>query len=93
VDRFQDEAAVETPGEGAEVARQMLGADDAVGGQQAVFDVGEHGVRPAEGRVAGAGAAAAGDMAFMHDAWLFGDAPEPLATVADDGGSSLDIRT
>jgi len=28
VDRFQHKAAIEAPGEGAEVARQMFGADD-----------------------------------------------------------------
>src|SRR6476661_9323232 len=37
VDCFQDEAAVEAPGEGAEVARQMFGRDGAVRGQEAVL--------------------------------------------------------
>ena len=70
----------------------MLGGDGAVRGEEAVLDVGEHGVRPAEGRVAGAGAVGAGDVAFMNDAGLLGDAAKPLAAVADDGGSRLDIR-
>ena len=48
---FQNKAAVEAPGEGAEVARQMFGRDGAVGGQEAVFDIGEHGICPAEGGV------------------------------------------
>src|SRR4051794_33099707 len=46
---FQNEAAVEAPGEGAEVAREMFGRDGAVRGQEAVFDIGEHGICPAEG--------------------------------------------
>ena len=92
MDRPQDKTAIEAPGEGAEVARQMLGGDGAVRGEEAVLDVGEHGVRPAEGRVAGAGAVGAGDVAFMNDAGLLGDAAKPLAAVADDGGSRLDIR-
>src|SRR5689334_17193632 len=37
VDCFQNEAAVETPGEGAEVAREMFGRDGAVRGQEAVL--------------------------------------------------------
>src|SRR5215213_2782201 len=44
VDGFQNEASVEAPGEGAEVARHMFGRDGAVRGQEAVFDVGEHGI-------------------------------------------------
>src|SRR3954453_9130137 len=44
VDCLQNEAAVEAPSEGAEVAREMFGRDGAVGGQEAVFDVGEHGI-------------------------------------------------
>jgi hypothetical protein len=42
MDGFQDEPAIEAPGEGAEVARQMFGRDGAVRGQEAVFDIGEH---------------------------------------------------
>src|SRR4051812_10389867 len=56
VDCLQNKAAVEAPGEGAEVARQMFGRDGAVGGQEAVFDIGEHGICPAEGGVSGGGA-------------------------------------
>ena len=41
MDRFQDEAAVEAPSEGAEVTRQMFGADHTVRGHEAVLDVGE----------------------------------------------------
>src|SRR3954467_552112 len=55
VNCFQDEAAVEAPGEGAEVAREMFGRDGAVRGQEAVFDIGEHGICPAEGGVSGGG--------------------------------------
>src|SRR3954464_6876604 len=44
VDCLQDDAAIEAPGEGAEVARQMFGRDGTVRGQEAVFDVGEHGI-------------------------------------------------
>src|SRR5271169_4708346 len=90
VDGFQDKAAVEAPGEGAEVTWQMFGGDHAMGGHEAVFDIGQHRVRPAEGRVARRPAIGAGDAALMDDARLFGDAAEPLAAVADDGGSGLD---
>src|SRR5215212_9117829 len=68
VDCFQDEAAVEAPGEGPEVAREMFGRDGAVRGQEAVFDVGEHGIRPAEGGMTCGGAAGAGDVALVDDA-------------------------
>src|SRR4051794_20786517 len=90
VDCLQDEAAVEAPGEGAEVARQMFGRDGAVRGQEAVFDIGEHGICPAEGGVSGGGAIGAGDVALMDDARLVSKATKPLPAVADDGGSGLD---
>src|SRR5262249_49962803 len=61
VDCFEDKASVETPGEGAEVARQMFGGDHSVGGEQAVLDIGEHSVCPAEGRVA------CGDWSIYRD--------------------------
>jgi hypothetical protein len=91
VDRFQDEAAVEAPCEGAEVAPQMLGADHTVGGQEAVLDVGQHRIRPAKGRVACSSATGTSDMALMDDARLLGNAAKPLAAVADDGGSGRDL--
>src|SRR5215204_1974674 len=90
VDRFQDEAAVEAPGEGTEVAREMFGRDDAVRGQEAVFDVGEHGICPAEGGVTGGGAIGAGDVALVDETRLPRNATKPLPAVADDGGSGLD---
>src|SRR5260221_809893 len=90
MDCFQDEAAVEAPGEGAEVARQVFGADRAVRGQQAVFDIGKYGVCPAESGMARGCATGAGDVALVGDARLFGDAAKPLAAVADDGGPGLD---
>ena len=90
VDCFEDEAAVEAPGEGAEVAREMFGRDGAVGGQEAVFDVGEHGICPAEGGVSGGGATGAGDVALVDETRLPGNATKPLPAVADDGGSGLD---
>src|SRR5215207_1405165 len=93
VDGFQDKAAVEAPGEGAEVARQMFGVDHTMCGQEAVLDVRQHGVRPAEGRVARSGAIGAGDMSLMVDAGLFGDASKPLAAIADDSGSGLNTHT
>src|SRR3954452_11994843 len=70
VDCFQDEAAVEAPGEGAEVARQMFGRDGVMRGQEAVFDVGEHGICPAEGGMPSGVAVGAGDMALMDDTRL-----------------------
>ena len=91
MDCFEDKATVEAPGEGAEVARQMFGAERAVGGHEAVFDIGEHGVRPPEGRVARSPATGAGDMALMDDAWLLGNAAKPLASVADHSGSGCDL--
>src|SRR3954454_18219699 len=90
VDRFQNEAAVEAPGECAEVAREMFGRDGAVRGQEAVFDVGEHSICPAEGGVSGSGAIRAGDVALVGETWLPGNATKPLPAVADDGGSGLD---
>src|SRR5690242_15434113 len=68
----------------------MFGRDGAVGGQKAVFNVGEHGICPAEGGVLGSGATGAGDVAFVSDTRLPRNAPKPLPAVADDGGSSLD---
>src|SRR3954447_10499750 len=90
VDCFQDEAAVEAPSEGAEVARQMFGRDGAVGGQEAVFDIGEHGICPAEGGVSGGGAIRAGNVALVAETRLPRNALKPLPAVADDGGSGLD---
>src|ERR1041385_5248817 len=83
VDCLQNKAAVEAPGEGAEVAREMFGRDGAVSGQEAVFDVGEHGICPAEGGVSGSGTTGAGDMAFVSDARLPRNATKPLPAVAD----------
>ena len=62
------------------------------GGHEAVLDIGQHRVHPAEGRVARRPAIGAGDVALMDDAPLFGDAAKPLAAIADDGGSGLDGR-
>jgi hypothetical protein len=62
----------------------MFGGDHPVGGEQAVLDIGEHGVRPAEGRVACGSAIGAGDVAFMDDTLLLSNAAKPLAAVADD---------
>ena len=90
MDCFEDKASVETPSEGAEVARQMFGSDHSVGGEQAVLDIGEHSVRPAEGRVTGRGATGARDVALVDDTRLLGNAAKPLAAVADDGGSGRD---
>jgi hypothetical protein len=77
-DCFEDKASVETPSEGVEVVRQMFGGDHSVGGEQAVLDIGEHGVRPAEGRVASS-AIGSGDVAFMDDTALLGNAAKSLA--------------
>src|SRR5215211_5344643 len=90
VNCFQNEAAIEGPGEGAEVAREMFGRDGAVCCQEAVFDVGEHGICPAEGGVSGGGATGAGDVALVADTRLPCNATKPLPAVADDGRSSLD---
>src|SRR5215510_16593943 len=79
----------QAPGERAKVTWQMFGADHAMRGQKAVLDIGQHRVRPAEGRVARSPAIGAGDVALMDDTRLFGDAAKPLAAVADDGGSGL----
>src|SRR5271168_4332521 len=70
----------------------MFGADHAMGGQEAVFDIGEHRVRPAEGRMARRPAIGAGDVALMDDARLFSDAAKPLAAIADDGGFDGDDK-
>ena len=90
VDGSQDKTAVEAPGEGAEVARQMFGPDSAMRGQEAVLDVGEHGVRPAEGGVTRGGATGARDVALVGDARLVSNATKPLPAVADDSGSGFD---
>src|SRR3954471_4825805 len=90
VDCFQNEAAVEAPGEGAEVAREMFGRDGAVRGQEAVFDIGEHGICPAEGGVSGSGVIGAGDVTLVDETRLPRNALKPLLAVADDGGSGLD---
>src|SRR3954464_5061617 len=87
---FQNEATVEAPGEGAEVARQMFGPDGAVRGQEAILDVGEHGVCPAEGGVTRGGATGARDVALVGDAGLVSNAAKPLPAVADHSGSGLD---
>ena len=52
VDSFQDKPTIEAPGKGAEIARQMFGLNGAVRSQNAVFDIGEKSVRPAERGVA-----------------------------------------
>src|SRR3954453_14779956 len=93
VDCFQDEAAVEAPGEGTEEARQMLGPTGAMRGQEAVFEIGEHGFCPAEGGVLGGGAIGAGDVALVAETRLPRNALKPLSAVADDGGSGLDTGT
>ena len=68
----------------------MFGPDGAVRGHEAVFDVGEHGVCPAEGGVSGGGAIGAGDVALVDETRLSRNALKPLPAVADDGGSGLD---
>jgi hypothetical protein len=68
----------------------MFGRDGAVRGQQAVFDVGEHGICPAKGGVSGGGAIGAGDVTLVGDTRLPRKATKPLPAVADDGGSGLD---
>jgi hypothetical protein len=68
----------------------MLGADHAMDGQEAVLDVGQHRVRPAEGRMAHRPAIGAGDVALMDETRPFGDAAKPQAAVADDGCSGGD---
>ena len=90
VDGFQDKPTIEAPSEGAEIARQMFGLDSAVRGQEAVFDVGEQCVRPAERRVARGCTIGAGDVALVDDARLVGNTAKPLAAIADDSGSGLD---
>ena len=92
MDGFQDKTAVEAPGECAEVARQMFGVDHTVRGQEAVLDVRQHRVGPAESRVARSGAIGAGDMSLMANARLFGNAAKPLAAIADHGGSGLNAH-
>ncbi len=70
----------------------MFGPDSAMRGQEAVFDVGEHGVRPAEGGVTRGGATGARDVALVDNARLVGYATKPLPAVADDSGSGLDTE-
>jgi hypothetical protein len=48
----------------------MFGLDGTVRGQEAVLDVGQHCVRPAEGRVARCGAIGAGDVSLMENVRL-----------------------
>ena len=48
----------------------MFGRDGAMGGQEAVLDVGEQGIRPAEGGVWGSGATGAGDVALVGETRL-----------------------
>src|SRR3954452_21270518 len=92
VDCFQDKAAVEAPGEGAEVAREMFGRDGTMRGQEAVFDIGEHGICPAEGGVSGGGTVGAGDVVLVGETRLPCNALKPLPAVADHGRSGLDTR-
>ena len=73
----------------------MLGLDGAVRGQEAVFDIGEHGIGehgicPAESRMSGGGALGAGDVALVDETRLPGNALKPLPAIAEDGGSGLD---
>ena len=68
----------------------MFGRDGAVGDQEAVFDIGEHGICPAEGGVSGSGTTGAGDVAFVSDTRLPRNATKPLPAVADDGGAGRD---
>ena len=68
----------------------MFGRDGAVGSQEAVFDVGEHGICPAEGGVSGGGATGAGDVALVDETRLVSYSTKPLPAVADDSGSGLD---
>ena len=68
----------------------MFGRDGAVRGQEAVFDIGEHGICPAEGGVSSGGAVGARDVALVDDAGLVGNATKPLPAVADDSGSGRD---
>jgi hypothetical protein len=68
----------------------MFGRDGTVRGQEAVFDIGEHGVRPAEGGVSGGGAVGAGDVALVDETGLPRNALKPLPAIADDGRSGLD---
>ena len=68
----------------------MFGRDGAVCCQEAVFDVGEHGICPAEGGMSGGGAIRAGDVALVGETRLPRNALEPLPAVANDGGAGLD---
>ena len=69
----------------------MLGVDRSVCGEEAILNVGEHGVRPTKGRMTRGGAIASGDMALMDDPRLFANTAKPLATLADDPRTGLDI--
>ena len=69
----------------------MFGRDGAVRGQEAVLNIGEHGICPAEGGVSGGGAIGAGDVALVNETWLPRNALKPLSAVADDGRSGLDM--
>lgn len=57
----------------------MFGRDGAVRGQEAVLNIGEHGICPAEGGVSGGGAVGAGDMALMDDTRLHTQCTETTA--------------
>jgi hypothetical protein len=48
----------------------MFGRDSAVRGQEAVFDIGEHGICPAEGGMSGGGAIGAGNVALVDETRL-----------------------
>ena len=68
----------------------MFGRDGAVCCQEAVFDVGEHGICPAEGGVSSGGAVGARDMALVDETRLPRNALKPLPAIADDGRSGCD---
>src|SRR5271167_74342 len=96
VDRLEDKAAVEAPGEGAEVAQQMLGADDTMRGQEAVLDVRQQGVRPAVGLMARVQRPSVRGGLDRDDKWRV---PAPAASgalastlAADIGVVDLDAR-
>ena len=87
---FRTKRRLKRQAKAPKVARQMFGRDGAMRGQEAVFDVGEHGVCPAKGGMSGGGATGAGDVALVDDARLVGNATKPLPAVADDSGSGRD---
>src|SRR4051812_48763238 len=87
---FRTKRRVKGPGEGPGEGGGCFGAAARGGGQKGVFDVGEHGICPAEGGVSGGGAIGAGNVALVAETRLPRNAPKPLPAVADDGGSGLD---